>query len=134
RPRVSASPFSVTTRAPRARRATFNSRKRSLIMNRAENPRKVLGKGLNALLSGRTQAPAPPPSRTAEAASGKNAPEDAHSVGIDEIDPNPLQPRRVFQAERLAELAQSIRTSGVVQPLVVRRAGNRFQLVAGERR
>ena len=53
---------------------------------------------------------------------------------VDSIDPNPLQPRRVFQSERLAELAQSIRANGIVQPLVVRRIGERFQLVAGERR
>jgi ParB family chromosome partitioning protein len=45
-----------------------------------------------------------------------------------------MQPRRVFQAERLAELAQSIRTNGIIQPLVVRLAGGRYQLVAGERR
>jgi ParB family chromosome partitioning protein len=50
------------------------------------------------------------------------------------IDPNPAQPRRVFQSERLAELAQSIRVSGIIQPLVVRKAGDRYQLVAGERR
>ena len=99
-------------------------------MNRTENPRKVLGKGLNALLSTRTQAPAapaPPPFEPAR-------PEDAQSVPIDSIDPNPLQPRRIFQAERLAELAQSIRENGIVQPLVVRRSGDRYQLVAGERR
>jgi ParB family chromosome partitioning protein len=50
------------------------------------------------------------------------------------IDPNPLQPRRIFQQQRLEELAQSIRANGVIQPLVVRRAGDRYQLIAGERR
>jgi len=50
------------------------------------------------------------------------------------IDPNPMQPRGVFHAERLAELADSLRTSGLLQPLLVRRLGNRYQLVAGERR
>jgi ParB family chromosome partitioning protein len=50
------------------------------------------------------------------------------------IDPNPLQPRTVFQPDRLAELAQSIRANGIIQPLVVQRSGERFQLVAGERR
>jgi ParB family chromosome partitioning protein len=99
-------------------------------MNRTENPRKVLGKGLNALLSTRTQAQTaalPPPVETAE-------PADAQLVAIDAIDPNPLQPRRVFDATALAELAQSIEANGIVQPLVVRRAGERYQLVAGERR
>jgi ParB family chromosome partitioning protein len=50
------------------------------------------------------------------------------------IDPNPVQPRTVFQPERLAELAQSIRANGIIQPLIVQRNGERFQLVAGERR
>jgi ParB family transcriptional regulator, chromosome partitioning protein len=95
-------------------------------MNKAENPRKVLGKGLNALLSGRTQAAAP----AAEAAE----PEDAQFLAVDAIEANPLQPRRIFQAEKLAELSQSIQANGIVQPLVVRKVGDRYQLVAGERR
>jgi ParB family transcriptional regulator, chromosome partitioning protein len=100
-------------------------------MNRTENPRKALGKGLNALLATRTQAPAPeaPPVTPQSPAA-----EHALTVPIDAIDPNPLQPRRSFQPERLEELAQSIRANGIVQPLVVRRAAGRFQLVAGERR
>jgi len=56
------------------------------------------------------------------------------NVSIDSIDANPIQPRRVFEQERLAELAQSIRANGIIQPLVVRKAGDRYQLVAGERR
>jgi ParB family chromosome partitioning protein len=56
------------------------------------------------------------------------------TIPITSIDPNPLQPRRVFPSDRLAELAQSIRANGIIQPLVVRPAGSRFQLVAGERR
>jgi ParB family chromosome partitioning protein len=52
----------------------------------------------------------------------------------DSIEPNPLQPRRVFNQERLEELAQSIRANGVIQPLVVRQVGDKYQLVAGERR
>jgi ParB family transcriptional regulator, chromosome partitioning protein len=99
-------------------------------MNRTENPRKVLGKGLNALLSSRTQAPPTAPPMPIEAQPG----EDTLFVPIDSIDPNPLQPRRVFQEDKLAELAQSIRANGIVQPLVVRRTGDRYQLVAGERR
>ena len=88
-----------------------------------DNSRKALGKGLGALLPTRTP-PAPP------------APPDdgMQTLPVDSIDPNPLQPRRIFQNERLVELAQSIRANGIVQPLVVRRTGDRFQLVAGERR
>jgi ParB family chromosome partitioning protein len=95
-------------------------------MNKVDTSRRALGKGLGALLPTRPTA-APP--------SGEPTRDDApRAVPIDSIDPNPLQPRRVFQGERMAELAQSIRTSGIIQPLVVRRVGDRYQLVAGERR
>jgi ParB family chromosome partitioning protein len=91
-------------------------------MNKVDSQRKALGKGLNALLQTRTQAP---PAGHAE---------PSGEVPIDAIEPNPLQPRRVFQSERLAELAQSIRSNGIIQPLVVRRSQGKYQLVAGERR
>ncbi len=55
-------------------------------------------------------------------------------IDIDLIDPSPYQPRTRFREAALEELAQSIRSSGIVQPLVVRRFGNRYQLIAGERR
>jgi ParB family chromosome partitioning protein len=92
-------------------------------MNKTENPRKALGRGLGALL------PTRPPASLAPTPE-----ENARHIPIDTIDANPLQPRRTFQPDRLEELAQSIRSNGIIQPLVVRRAGDRFQLVAGERR
>jgi ParB family transcriptional regulator, chromosome partitioning protein len=92
-------------------------------MNKAENPRKALGRGLGALLPTRPPS-APLPTRE----------EDNRHISIDLIDANPLQPRHSFQAQRLEELAQSIRVNGIIQPLVVRRVGERYQLVAGERR
>jgi ParB family chromosome partitioning protein len=55
-------------------------------------------------------------------------------VDIDLIDPSPYQPRTRFREEALDELARSITSSGIVQPLVVRRIHNRYQLIAGERR
>jgi ParB family chromosome partitioning protein len=55
-------------------------------------------------------------------------------VDIDLIEPSPYQPRVRFREEAFQELARSIRTSGIIQPLILRRLGNRFQLVAGERR
>jgi ParB family transcriptional regulator, chromosome partitioning protein len=55
-------------------------------------------------------------------------------VDIDLIDPSPYQPRTRFREEAIEELARSIRSSGIVQPLVVRRMGLRYQLIAGERR
>jgi len=93
-------------------------------MNKTDNPRRALGRGLSALLP--TRPPAAQPSAAHDPTSV--------NVGIDSIDPNPLQPRRLFQHDRLAELAQSIQANGIIQPLVVRKAGDRYQLVAGERR
>jgi len=55
-------------------------------------------------------------------------------VDIDLVDPSPYQPRTHFREQALEELAQSIRASGIIQPLVVRRIGTRYQLIAGERR
>jgi len=95
-------------------------------MIKTDNPRKALGKGLSALLPTRPTNQTAPPSTPSE--------EAALSIPIDSIDPNPLQPRRMFLSERLSELAQSIRANGIIQPLVVRRSGARYQLVAGERR
>jgi ParB family chromosome partitioning protein len=60
--------------------------------------------------------------------------EDLVDVDIDLIDPSAAQPRTRFDENRLEELAQSIRANGIVQPLLVRRRGQRYQLVAGERR
>ena len=97
-------------------------------MNKPDNPRRALGKGLGALLPTRTpqlQSSEPPP---------PSPDQPSPTIPIDSIDPNPIQPRRVFQGERLAELAQSIQANGIIQPLVVRKAGDRYQLVAGERR
>ena len=76
-----------------------------------------LGRGLGALLS-------------AEPSSDETITE----IQIDQIEVNPNQPRKVFDSSALEELAASIRSSGVIQPVVVRRHGSRYQLIAGERR
>ncbi|PYN06012.1 MAG: chromosome partitioning protein ParB [Candidatus Rokuibacteriota bacterium] len=76
-----------------------------------------LGRGLGALLSSTPEA------------------EDTISgIAIDDIDVNPNQPRKVFDSEALRELTASIQSSGVIQPVVVRRYGAGYQLIAGERR
>lgn len=56
------------------------------------------------------------------------------AIDIDKIRPNPFQPRREISEEKIDELAQSIKACGLIQPVVVRRAGNGYQLVVGERR
>jgi ParB family transcriptional regulator, chromosome partitioning protein len=76
-----------------------------------------------------------PIAATGAAAAPALAPnEGMFQVDIDLIDPSPYQPRTRFREDALEELARSIRSSGIVQPLVARRIGNRFQLIAGERR
>lgn len=62
------------------------------------------------------------------------ASEDYLEIDIDLIEPSSAQPRTHFDEVRLEELAQSIRSNGIVQPILVRRRGGRYQLIAGERR
>lgn len=93
-------------------------------MNKLQEKRRVLGRGLESLLPGRASAP--------KAAVGPAAPQE---ISLDLIDSNPYQTRRRIKEESLNELTESIRASGVVQPVVLRPGANgRFQLVAGERR
>jgi ParB family chromosome partitioning protein len=87
---------------------------------------------MGALLPTRIHTPAAPAAPAAPATTEPR--ESTLNIPIDDIQPNPLQPRRVFQNDRLEELAQSIRANGIIQPLVVRIVEGRYQLVAGERR
>jgi ParB family chromosome partitioning protein len=81
-----------------------------------------LGRGLGALIQFDREA------SEAEPLAGGT------EVTLDSIDPNPYQPRRTFEDERMAELTESVRKQGLLQPLLVRQVGERFQLIAGERR
>ena len=76
-----------------------------------------LGRGLDALLS-----------------SMPGTDEATSDIPVDQIHVNPNQPRKLFDSKALNELAASIQTSGVIQPIVVRRHGDSYQLIAGERR
>src|ERR1700690_3000286 len=119
-------------------------------------PKNALGRGLTALIREPENEPKPQLSRP-QPAQGQPVVGTSTSVGsgtaaatamapalqpndgllyadIDLIDPSPYQPRTYFREEALNELAQSIRASGIVQPLVVRRFAQRYQLIAGERR
>jgi len=80
-----------------------------------------LGKGLGALI----------PEKLVPELEGKRA---FQVCGIEEIQPNPFQPRKGFRDEQLQELVDSIREKGILQPLVVRRKPEGFELIAGERR
>ena len=79
--------------------------------------RKALGRGLSALF---TQIN---PLET-----------DLIELDIDQLEPTDTQPRKVFNENKLDELAQSIKANGIIQPIVARRRGERFQIIAGERR
>lgn len=81
--------------------------------------RQVLGRGLSALLGEET---------------GKTSGEELLELDLDLIETNSEQPRTRFTEENLEELAQSIRVNGIVQPIIVRRKGSGYQIVAGERR
>ena len=83
-----------------------------------------LGRGLESLL-GREEGGFEP---------GDLEESELRPVPVDQIDPNPYQPRRHFPAAEIAALADSIRQHGVLQPILVRAIGDRFQLIAGERR
>lgn len=87
-----------------------------------KNVGKGLGKGLGALL---------PSMDAEEAVANKKGVEE---IPIGEIKPNSKQPRRVFDDEKLSELAASIKEHGVVQPIVVRKVADAYEIVAGERR
>ncbi len=78
-----------------------------------------MGRGLEALLGGTDAALAELP---------------AGEIALDKIEHNPWQPRKSFDADELASLSASVKTHGILQPLVVRSVGDRYQLIAGERR
>jgi ParB family transcriptional regulator, chromosome partitioning protein len=81
--------------------------------------KKVLGRGLEALI----------PKKPAEERKGS-----AQQIPLSKIKPNPYQPRKVFRAEDLQELIQSVKDRGVLQPIVVRKKDDNWEIIAGERR
>jgi len=104
-------------------------------------PKSRLGRGLGSLIAKATPAtaakksaaaPAPkaPPANT-ETLTG--APGYAE-IAVSQIEPSPFQARREFTTDQLSELAESIRSEGLLQPIVVRKVGDSYQLIAGERR
>ncbi len=113
-------------------------------------PRNALGRGLGALIrepepqkparpvdvntAGGVGLPTPGGAAAAVAAAMSPVPSGPMQIDIDLLEPSPYQPRTRFREEALDELARSIQSSGIIQPLVVRPLGRRFQLIAGERR
>ena len=80
--------------------------------------KKVLGKGLDALINDETEI-------------GEN---DIREIEIEKIIPNHDQPRRNFDNNKIKELASSIRENGIIQPIILRNKGNKYEIIVGERR
>ncbi|MBI2496583.1 MAG: ParB/RepB/Spo0J family partition protein [Opitutae bacterium] len=105
-------------------------------------PKSRLGRGLGALITSGTTTPkhpspvAPPSSdpRRSPQGEGGDGLAGYREVPVHLVEPNPYQPRKEFSAEALTELVDSIRAEGLLQPIVVRAVGDKFQLIAGERR
>ena len=101
-----------------------------------------LGRGLSSLLSVSEDVPPPPPvapeprpdPRQPSAAPPRPADGELFHVELSAVKPNPHQPRRTFDEDALRGLADSLHVSGLLQPIVVRRAGDGYELIAGERR
>lgn len=115
----------------------------------AQPAKSRLGRGLGGLLSGGAPAPEAKPAAAAKpgaaaatpAAPSRPLPAGARvgangdvEVPVNLVEPNPHQPRKEFDADRLRELADSIRSEGLLQPVLVRPVNGKFQLIAGERR
>ncbi len=86
--------------------------------------KQALGKGLGALINTRVADPSP------SADDG----ERVQMIELEKIIPSPLQPRQEFRSDHLHELVESIRERGIIQPLIVRKSGSQYELIAGERR
>lgn len=94
--------------------------------------KRALGRGLDALLG----AEADPPPPVAEPVTASNVPAagGVQTLDVVQLKPNPFQPRHTFNSASLEELTASIQEKGILQPLIVRRVGEEYQIVAGERR
>ena len=102
----------------------------------------ALGRSLSDILKDHS-APAAAEIQQSNPQSGESAAEKSETVdnsqkvveiSVDLIDPNPFQPRKVFSDDELVELAESIEQHGLIQPIAVRKVGDRYQLISGERR
>lgn len=92
--------------------------------------KRALGKGLDALIPSYTGEEGLERDRTISKASEENI----VRLKINDIDPNPNQPRQDFDRKKIEELALSIKNHGVIQPIIVKEKGNRYIIIAGERR
>lgn len=100
-------------------------------------PKSRLGRGLGGLIASAAPAASKPAAAAAPHATPAAPPPGApgyQEIGVHAIEPSPYQARREITPEQLSELTESIRSEGLLQPVVVRKIGEKFQLIAGERR
>jgi ParB family chromosome partitioning protein len=105
-------------------------------------PKSRLGRGLGGLIAAAKPATPPPAAPSAAPAAPAAAPAEPAKTGapgyleiaVHTVEPSPYQARREITPDQLNELAESIRSEGLLQPIVVRKAGEKYQLIAGERR
>ena len=121
-------------------RSTNSQGKESFRMSSATKNKPRLGRGLSSLISISNlpvESEVVPTGATPPAASAPKNPSSSGTpllIPIDSIRPNPHQPRRTINDASIAELAASMKSSGIIQPLVVRRTADGFELIAGQRR
>jgi ParB family chromosome partitioning protein len=94
--------------------------------------KKVLGKGLGALIGSKSSTPKP--TENTPTAPSSHQGEMVKQVPLNLIYPSPLQPRKSFSEEQLEDLTQSIKEQGIIHPLIVRESQGKYELIAGERR
>ena len=105
----------------------------------AKTPARGLGKGLGALLGNEdlSELRKPVGYINKQVVTPESKPSDTADIlriPVDLIEPNPYQPRMSFDTQAMQELAESIRTFGLIQPITVRRRGDKYQIISGERR
>jgi ParB family chromosome partitioning protein len=108
--------------------------------NIKKEKQKHLGRGLQSLLGPITSSKVeiktipPTPAAVANLPPDKELQKSLYQIDIEQITTNPYQPRAKWNEQELSDLAESIKTNGVIQPIIVRRHDNKYQLIAGERR
>lgn len=128
-----ASPTPSKTKSPKGKTAKKPSPRKGAAASPLKAREKRVAPAIPAPV---IEAPALPPTEAArvETPAAQDPKQGLHELPLDQISPNPHQPRREFDEEKLRELAESIRSEGLLQPVVVRKVGAGYQLIAGERR
>ena len=99
-----------------------------------KNPLEKKGRGLDAVIGGGRPDKSPQTKQSEKKSNAISGEGGEVLLGINQIEPNKTQPRKNFDQEKLEELADSIKEHGIVQPIVVSKQDDYYQIIAGERR